>query len=56
MECGKVVIERNCFIGINTAIVKAITIKEGVIIGANSVVILQYPRTSDMGRDPRQIH
>lgn len=52
MERGKVVIERNCFIGMNTAIVKAITIKEGAIIGANSVVICNIPAHQIWGGNP----
>lgn len=40
---GKVIIKRNAYIGANTVICKPVTIGEGAIIGASSVVTKDIP-------------
>ncbi len=40
---GKVIIKRNAYIGANTVICKPVTIGEGAIVGASSVVTKDIP-------------
>jgi acetyltransferase-like isoleucine patch superfamily enzyme len=40
---GRVIIKRNAYIGANTVICKPVTIGEGAIIGASSVVTKDIP-------------
>ena len=40
---GKVIIKKNAYIGANTVICKPVTIGEGAIIGASSVVTKDIP-------------
>lgn len=43
MKIGNVHISKNVFIGMNVVIVKPVTIGEGAIIGANSVIVSDIP-------------
>lgn len=52
MRRGKVCIERNVFIGMNVVVVKPVTIGEGSIVGANSVVVKNIPPYTIWGGNP----
>lgn len=52
MKRGEVVIGENVFIGMNTVIAKPISIGDGAIIGANSVVICDIPPYTIWGGNP----
>lgn len=52
MEHGKVNIGSKVFIGMNTVIVKSVTIGDGAIIGANSVVTCDIPPYTIWGGNP----
>jgi len=40
---GRVIIGKNCFIGVNTLIVNAVEIGDGAVVGAGSVVTKDIP-------------
>ena len=50
--CGKVVIGKNVFIGMNTLIVNAVNIGDGAIIGAGSIVNRDIPAGEIWGGNP----
>lgn len=52
MSRGQVNIGRNVFLGLNTVIVKPVTIGDGAIIGANSVVTKDIPPYTIWGGNP----
>lgn len=52
MRRGKVHIGKNVFMGMNVVIIKPVTIGEGAIIGANSVVAKDIPPYTIWGGNP----
>ena len=53
--CAKVKIGSKVFIGMNTVIIKPVTIETGAIIGANSVVNKNIPSYSIWGGNPAKL-
>ena len=54
-SAGKVVIKDNCFIGVNTIILKGCTIGENTIIGAGSIVCHDIPPNSVAAGNPCRV-
>ena len=52
---GKIIIEDDCFIGINSAIIGGVKIGKHVVIGANSVVTHDIPEYSVVAGSPAKI-
>jgi len=52
---GKVIIEDNVWIGINSIILPNVTVGEGAIIGANTVVTKNVPKLAIVGGNPFRI-
>lgn len=55
VNCGKISIGRNVWIGTNAIILKKVTIGEGAIIGAGSVVTKDVPPHSVVAGNPARI-
>jgi len=51
-KCAPVVIEKDAFIGAHTTILKGVTIGEGAIVGAGSVVTKSIPKNEIWGGNP----
>lgn len=54
-SAGKVLIGNNCFIGVNTTILKGVTIGENTIIGAGSLVCKNIPPNSVAAGNPCKV-
>lgn len=54
-SAGRVVIEDNCFIGVNTIILKGVTIGKNSIIGAGSLVCKDIPENSVAAGNPCKV-
>lgn len=54
-KLGKIVIENNCFVGMNSIIMPGITIKKNSIIAAGSVVTKDVPSGKIVGGNPAKI-
>lgn len=52
---GKVIIRDNCFIGMNSIILKGVTVGENTIIGAGSVVTRDVPPNSVVAGNPARV-
>jgi acetyltransferase-like isoleucine patch superfamily enzyme len=55
VEFGKVVIKRGAYIGVNAIILPGVTIGEGAIVGAGSVVTKDVPRLSVVAGNPARV-
>ncbi len=54
-EMGDIIIGDNVFIGMNSLIIKPVTIGNGAIIGAGSVVTKDIPELSIVGGNPAKV-
>ena len=54
-KVGNIIIEDNVFIGMNSLIVKPITIGQNVVIGAGAVVTKDVPENAIVGGNPAKI-
>ena len=54
-EMGDIIIGDNVFIGMNSLIIKSVTIGNGAIIGAGSVVTKDIPELSIVGGNPAKV-
>lgn len=53
--CKPVIIEKNCWIGTSSLILPGVTIQEGAVIGAGSVVTKDIPKCAVVGGNPARI-
>lgn len=52
---GNIIIEDNVFIGMNSLIIKPVTIGKGSVIGAGSVIINDVPKSAIVAGNPAKI-
>ncbi|MBO9701640.1 MAG: acyltransferase [Sporocytophaga sp.] len=55
VKFGKIVIERNCWIGFNSIVMKGVHLDENVIVGAGSVVTKSFSKNLIVGGNPAQV-
>ncbi|MBN9615151.1 MAG: hypothetical protein BGO25_12250 [Acidobacteriales bacterium 59-55] len=53
VDGGKIVIGKNCFLGLRSAIMPGVTLGEHCVVGMNSVVIKSFPSLFDACRCSR---
>lgn len=55
IKAKEIIIEKNCFIGCNSIILKGTKIGEGSIVGAGSVVCGEFPKNSVIAGNPAKV-